>query len=141
MMTEVFRGIFIVTGILFLLPGLAGAYFICAVFVEYLQGGKAPEALEVQTVVSCIAVLSGFIGVNLLLRADIVESPLGARIAKAALIVSSAVIALIALLLARGYRLSAQVLPAAPLIAGAALIALSVLLAPLPLYLYWKKNR
>jgi hypothetical protein len=140
-MTEVFRGIFIVIGIVFLLPGLAGAYFICAVFVDYLQSGKASDVLEVQTIVSCIAVLSGFIGVNLLLRADIVEPPLGARIAKAALFVSCTVTGLIAMVLTRAYSLSAEALPAAPVIAGAALIALSVLLAPLPLYFYWKRNR
>jgi hypothetical protein len=140
-MTEVFRVIFIVIGMLFLLPGLAGAYFICAAFVEYLGNGKAADVLEVQTVVSGMAFLAGFIGVNLLLRADIVEPAFGARIAKAALIVSCAVIALIALLLARAYSLSAEPLPAAPMIAGLAVISLSVLLAPFPLYLYWKKNR
>jgi hypothetical protein len=140
-MTEVFRAIFIVIGILFLLPGLAGGYFICAAFVDYLGNGKAADVLEVQTFVSGIAFLAGFIGVNLLLRADIAEPALGARIAKAALFVSCAVTALIALLLARAYSLSAEPLPAAPMIAGLAMIALSVLLAPLPLYLYWKKNR
>jgi hypothetical protein len=140
-MTEVFRIIFIVIGILFLLPGLAGGYFICAALVEYLRNGKAADVLEVQTVVSGMAFLAGFIGVNLLLRADIVEPAFGARIAKAALFVSCAVTALIALLLARAYSLSAQPLPAAPMIAGLAMISLSVLLAPLPLYLYWKKNR
>jgi hypothetical protein len=140
-MTEVFRGIFIVIGILFLLPGLAGLYFTCAALVEFLGNGKSADVLEVQTVVSGIVFLGGFIGVNLLLRADIVEPARGARIAKAALFVSCAVTALIAFVLARAYSLSAEALPAAPLIAGAALIALSVLLAPLPLYLYWKKNR
>lgn len=140
-MTEVFRGIFIVIGILFLLPGLAGAYFICAVAVDYLQSGSASDVLEVQTVISCVSVLAGFIGVNLLLRADIVEPARGARIGKAALFVSCAVTVLIAVVLVRAYSLSAEALPAAPLIAGAALIAVSVLLAPLPLYLYWRKNR
>jgi hypothetical protein len=140
-MTEVFRAIFILIGILFLLPGLAGVYFVCAAAVEYLGNGKAAGVLEVQTIVSAISILAGFIGVNLLLRADIVEPARGARIAKAALFVSCAVTALIALLLARAYSLSAEPLPAAPMIAGLAMIALSVLLAPLPLYLYWKKNR
>jgi predicted tellurium resistance membrane protein TerC len=140
-MTEAFRAIFIVIGILFLLPGLTGVYFLCAVLAEYLGNGKTADALEVQTVVSGLAVLTGFIGVNLLLRADIAAPARGARIAKAALFASCAVTALIALILARAYSLSAQALPPAPLIAGAALIALSVLLAPLPLYLYWKKNR
>ena len=140
-MTDVFRGIFIVIGIFFLLPGLAGLYFICAIIFEYFENGKASDVLEVQTVVSCIAVLAGFIGVNLLLRGDLVEPARGAGIAKAALFVSGAMTALIALVLARAYSLSAEALPAAPLIAGAALIALSVLLAPLPLFLFWKKNR
>jgi hypothetical protein len=140
-MTELFRGIFIVIGMLFLLPGLAGLYFICAVIFEYLESGMAADALEAQIVLSGISTLAGFIGVNLLLRADIVQPARGARIAKAALFVSCAVTALITFVLARAYGLSAQALPAAPLIAGAALIALSVLLAPLPLYLYWKRNR
>jgi hypothetical protein len=140
-MTEVFRGIFIMIGIFFVLPGLAGLYFICAIFFEYLESGKASNVLEAQTVVSCLAILLGFVGVNLLLRADIVDPRRGARIAKAALFVSCSVTLLTAFVLARAWSLSAEPLPAAPLLAGAAVIALSVLLAPLPLYLYWKKNR
>ena len=62
-MTDVFRGIFIVIGIFFLLPGLAGLYFICAIIFEYFENGKASDVLEVQTVVSCISVLAGFVGV------------------------------------------------------------------------------
>jgi hypothetical protein len=140
-MSEVFRGIFIVIGVMLALPGLAGGYFICAALLAYLENGKAADLLEVQTVLSCLAILTGFTGVNLLLRADLVEPARGARIAKAALIVSCAATALVTFILARAYSLSAQALPAAPLFAGIAVIALSALLAPLPLYLYWKKNR
>ncbi len=134
-MEHIFRIVIVILGVFLLLPGAFGALSLGMAFSDLFSSQNSANLFELRTVMSGLSMLVGFIGINLLLRTDIVAPATGAKIAMIAGIVSSLVIAAIAILLFRAISL-----PTAPIVASLAIIAFSILLAPVPLYLYWKRN-
>ena len=140
-MEHIFRILIVILGVFLLLPGLFGSLSLGMAFFDLFSTGHSLNLFEVRTVISGLSMLVGFIGINLLLRADLIKPKTGARIAMIAGVVSCLVIGAIGLLLLRAFGLSATNLPDAPIVASLVIIALSILLAPIPLYLFWKNNR
>ena len=140
-MEHIFRILIVILGVFLLLPGLFGSLSLGMAFFDLFSTGHSVNLFEVRTVISGLSMLVGFIGINLLLRADLIKPKTGARIAMIAGVVSCLVIGAIGLLLLRAFGLSATNLPDAPIVASLVIIALSILLAPIPLYLFWKNNR
>lgn len=140
-MEHIFRIIIVILGVFLLLPGAFGSLSLGMAFFDLFKSENSANLFEVRTVISGLSMLVGFIGINFLLRADIIAPAKGARIAMIAGIIACLVIAAISLLLFRAISLSATDLPTAPIVACLVIITLSILLAPFPLYLYWKSNR